>query len=139
MQPDITMPKEVAIKQYTGLLQQTGTSNPTVQILQNTIGTIIWTRTGIGVYIGTLAGAFPTLKTITNPTGQNNAAFIPIGDNSILEYSYCIYRQNENTIRLETFTNADFSHIELSTALPFNENYILVDIKVYNTQTQNNV
>jgi hypothetical protein len=41
-----------------GFITQTGTAVPTVTMLANEIGTIVWTRTAVGVYIGTLAGKF---------------------------------------------------------------------------------
>lgn len=47
-------------KLYTALLTQSGTASPTVDILENTLGgTIVWTRSGIGSYTGTLSGMFP--------------------------------------------------------------------------------
>jgi hypothetical protein len=49
-----------AYKVYTALLTQSGTASPTVDILENTLGgTIVWTRSGIGSYTGTLSGMFP--------------------------------------------------------------------------------
>ncbi len=51
------------VKIYKALISQSGSDAPTVVILENTIGNIVWTRTGDGVYIGTLAGAFNVLKT----------------------------------------------------------------------------
>ena len=49
---------------YTALMSQTGVSAPTAVVLQNTLGgTIVWTRTSPGLYVGTLAGAFPVNKT----------------------------------------------------------------------------
>lgn len=52
------------IKIYTALLTQAGTSAPTVTVLHNTIGNIIWTRNGAGVYLATLTGAFTQNKTL---------------------------------------------------------------------------
>lgn len=49
-------------KVYTATMTQTGTNAPTVTILHNTIGNIVWTRTAEGNYIGTLTGAFPVGK-----------------------------------------------------------------------------
>lgn len=49
---------------YTALISQSGTSDPVVSIIENTIGTIVWTRSGVGAYLGTLTGAFPSTKTI---------------------------------------------------------------------------
>ena len=50
-------------KKYIALISQTGTNAPTVIELENTIGPIIWTRSAVGVYFGTLAGAFTLDKT----------------------------------------------------------------------------
>lgn len=38
-------------------------SAPQSYIFENTIGNIVWTRTGVGTYLGTLAGAFTGWKT----------------------------------------------------------------------------
>jgi len=51
-------------KIYTALLTQSGTGGPSAVILENSIGDIVWTRQSTGVYVGTLAGAFPTGKTL---------------------------------------------------------------------------
>ena len=52
-------------KVYTALLTQTGTNAPVATVLENTLGgTVVWTRTGIGIYNATLNGAFTTNKTI---------------------------------------------------------------------------
>jgi len=48
---------------YKGLITQIGTNDPTVVVLENTIGNIIWTRFNPGEYIGTLAGAYTLNKT----------------------------------------------------------------------------
>jgi hypothetical protein len=52
----------VGYKEYVALLSQSGTSAPTVSVLSNTIGAIVWTRFGMGNYSGTLSSAFPLLK-----------------------------------------------------------------------------
>ena len=42
-----------------------GTDAPVATVLENTLGgTLVWTRTGVGVYEATLAGAFVENKTI---------------------------------------------------------------------------
>lgn len=51
-------------KSYVALITQTGTSAPTLNILENTIGDIVWTRFGVGDYRGTLTGAFINNKVI---------------------------------------------------------------------------
>ncbi len=50
-------------KVYTALITQTGTDDPTVVILENTIGNIVWTRSNPGAYQGYLIGAFTADKT----------------------------------------------------------------------------
>lgn len=51
-------------KIYVALLSQTGTDAPVATVLKNTLGgTIVWTYSNFGRYIGTLAGAF-TANTI---------------------------------------------------------------------------
>ena len=64
-------------KVYTAILTQTGTSAPTAIVLENTIGSIVWSRTVAGGYFATLTGAFITDKTtvlITN--GSSNGTYI---------------------------------------------------------------
>jgi hypothetical protein len=50
-------------KKYIALMTQSGTASPSVVILENTIGDIVWTRTNNGVYMGYLLNAFPENKT----------------------------------------------------------------------------
>ena len=50
-------------KKYIALITQSTTNAPTVIELENTIGPIVWTRTAVGVYFGTLAGVFTASKT----------------------------------------------------------------------------
>ena len=49
----------VAYKKYIATISQTGTADPTVTVLENTIGDIVWTRNAVGVYQGVLSTAFP--------------------------------------------------------------------------------
>lgn len=76
---DSNFQPKLTYKVYTATLNQTGTAAPVPTIMDNSIGSIIWTRTGIGTYSGTLSGAFTTGKTTVflNPafgTGNVNAA-----------------------------------------------------------------
>jgi len=52
-------------KSYVALISQSGTAAPTVTILENTIGNIVWTRFALGDYRGTLTDAFTSGKVIT--------------------------------------------------------------------------
>jgi len=52
-------------KIYNALITQSSTGAPIVTVLgNNTIGTIVWTRTTTGSYVGTLTGAFTASKTM---------------------------------------------------------------------------
>jgi len=62
----------VGYKRYIATISQAGIADPTVTVLENTIGDIVWTRLGVGYYLGTLIGAFPNIsKTycVINQTG----------------------------------------------------------------------
>ena len=50
---------------YTALITQSGGGNPTVTVLENTIGNIVWERSGTGSYTGNLSNAFTLGKTFT--------------------------------------------------------------------------
>lgn len=58
---------------YKATINQDGTAAPTVTILENTIGTITWTRSSAGVYIGTKTGAFTVTKTFYDLTPNDNS------------------------------------------------------------------
>ena len=51
-------------KIYVALLTQTGSSAPTAEVLENSIGEIVWARSTNGTYTATLAGAFTASKTV---------------------------------------------------------------------------
>jgi hypothetical protein len=65
-------------KKYVATVKQTGTSNPVVTVLENTIGTIVWTRDGVGQYIGTLSTAFPTDTKTFTLVGKSNQNFFDL-------------------------------------------------------------
>ena len=44
---------------YIATISQVGTADPTVTVLENTLGDIVWARAAGGRYQGTLTGAFP--------------------------------------------------------------------------------
>lgn len=54
---------EPGYKVYSALIIQSGITAPTVQILKNTLGSIVWTRDDAGEYTATLVGAFTDAKT----------------------------------------------------------------------------
>lgn len=59
-------------KTYVALLSQSGTNAPVATVLENTLGgTVVWSRTGPGRYVATLADAFTVGKTSVLMTGNN--------------------------------------------------------------------
>jgi hypothetical protein len=63
---------------YKAILTQTGTADPVVTILENTLKTnVIWTRDAIGVYYGTLEGGeFNTSTFVLTSLGSAAASII---------------------------------------------------------------
>jgi hypothetical protein len=49
---------------YSAQISQSGSGAPTVTILENTIGDIVWTRDGAGAYTATLADMFPDVTKV---------------------------------------------------------------------------
>jgi len=89
----------VGYKKYIALISQTGTNDPTLSILENTIGDIVWTRGGVGDYSGTLIGAFLQPKTYIifqnfySGTGSHISFIERISDNEI----NIVTKDNTNT------------------------------------------
>lgn len=99
-------------KVYTALVSQSGTSAPTVTVLgDNTIGSISWTRSTTGTYVGTLTGVFTNAKTI---------CFI----NNTVSGSLTLQRSTDNTV---TLTTADLTGTLLDGRLNNNS----IEIRVY--------
>lgn len=76
MNPDITLPKTQKIRVYTANITQTGTNDPTIVILQNTLNyNITWTRFGIGQYQGVITAGEFTPNTTTVDISNNRSTF----------------------------------------------------------------
>ncbi len=71
-------------KVYTALMNQTGTDDPVATVLENTIGSISWSRATNGNYLGSLTGAFPSNKTFLS---LNNPLIIGDEGQIIISYS----------------------------------------------------
>lgn len=101
-----------SVKIYKVLITQTGTNAPTVKILQNTLGEIIWTRNIAGDYIGTGTGLFIAAETATHVANTN----APMST---------FRRLNNDQVGLTTFTGAAALQDGLL-------NQTLLTIEVYN-------
>jgi hypothetical protein len=90
---------QVPYLKYVALISQTGLLDPTVVVLENTIGDIVWTRIGLGGYLGTLAGAF----FIKNTYVIGGSADISAGSGDFATLD--IKRSSNDTIQLFTYDN----------------------------------
>jgi len=90
--------ERIAPKIYTALLSQSGTSAPTATVLgTNEIGSIVWTRSSTGVYVGTLTGAFTSNKIwLICQKGDGSGSFV----NGLLSST------SANTVSLSVTDNA---------------------------------
>jgi len=70
-------------KIFRALVSQTGTADPTLIVLLNTLGGVpTIARTGVGTYVLTLAGAFPQTKSFMQLTSIDQGIRVGIGNNS---------------------------------------------------------
>jgi len=105
-------------KSYVALSNQSGTGVPTVTILENTLGDIVWTRFTAGGYYGTLPGAFLASKTFV--IGGSADITAGGGDFATLD----IKRLDDDRICLYTYDNFTVSDNLL--------NNTSIEIRVYN-------
>lgn len=59
-------------KVYAALLSQTGVLDPSVTLLENTLGSVVWSRVGSGIYQATLTTGFTLNKTVILLGNKNN-------------------------------------------------------------------
>jgi hypothetical protein len=100
-------------QKYIATISQTGILDPTITILENTLGDIVWVRNAAGNYTGSLNGAFPNIDKVylyLSNTQQNNYV--------------SIYWSNANDIGLITY---DFANVGQDNNLVSNT----IEIRVY--------
>lgn len=100
-------------KVYTALITQTGTSAPLSIVLENTLGgTITWTRTGVGAYIGTFSStwiASKTLLMLTNSVAYNaEVQMFVSGTKEIAVFTY-----NAIGVLADTIPSVNPSNLEI--------------------------
>jgi hypothetical protein len=126
------MPEHVQYKTYVAYISQTGTNDPSAHVFQNTLGgEVVWARTNVGRYIGTLAGAFPTNKTIVCPFGDaTNTTFLPIS--SVAVGYFTAWPNSEDTIEVEVIDDlVAYNDVDLSTRIGGNGHGIMIEVRVY--------
>ena len=106
-------------KVYTALLSQIGNAAPTATVLENTLGgTVVWSRTGTGVYNATLNGAFPLGKTTVMPF------FGAINGGVNLSQTISGVRIDNNSVGIRTSAGSTLTDVLLLDAT--------IEIRIYN-------
>ena len=119
-------------KSYVALLTQVGTNPPTANVLENTLGNIVWTRVGVGTYCGTLTGALTTDKTFIPPYSSDfsgSSIFLPLSINGNPQLGWInMYISGTDAIIIDTYDmigRAEWSTIIETSKIP-------IEIRVYN-------
>lgn len=106
-------------KVYTAILTQIGNAAPSAVVLENTLGgTVVWSRTGTGVYTATLNGAFPLGKTTVMPF------FGTINGGVNLSQTISGVRLDNNSVGIRTSAGSTLTDVLLLDAT--------IEIRVYN-------
>lgn len=109
-------------KVYVALLTQSGTNAPVATVLENTlVGTPIWTRTGAGIYVATLVGAFIANKTVTFLQNGNTGDI----DGIVTK----IIRNNQNSVMVVVFGSGTGENYNAGDG---GLNNTAVEIRIYN-------
>lgn len=88
-------------KVYRALVNQISNGAPSAVVLENTVGTIVWTRDDVGEYSGTLTGAF-----VENRTFLLTCALRAAGAaTSIMAIQFA--RVSANVVKLYTFSGGE--------------------------------
>lgn len=96
-------------KVYAAIINQGGGSDPVATVLENTLGgTVVWTRSDVGSYLGTLTGAFLEGKTWTTSLVFTVSSYAKL------------FRNDDDSVRL--FANDGDGEIENTP----------IEIRVYN-------
>jgi len=110
-----------------------GTVAPVATVFQNSIGAIVWTRTSLGKYVGTLANAFTANKTFAVTQSQivSNPAIGANGVNGVQDTNEWPGQQivtvsSVNTIQIDHFVLA-----QSGAATKSDNMKIFLEIKVY--------
>jgi hypothetical protein len=79
-----TAAEAIATKYYSAKITQAAAAAPVATVLKNSLGgTVVWTRSAKGIYVGTLAGAFTVAKTIVFTTDIFSVASVSVAANAI--------------------------------------------------------
>ena len=111
-----------------------GAVAPVATVMQNTIGgNIVWTRTSLGKYVGTLANAFTTNKTFALTQSQivSNPAIGANGVNGVQDTNEWPGQQIVNVTSVNTIQIDHFVLAQSGAATKSDNIKIFLEIKVY--------
>ncbi len=122
---------------YVATMTQSGTSAPSVAILQNTLvdTTPVWTRSGTGDYVLTATASFTNYATKVWISGMSDdanigAPGISLRDvNGVVVGSYKLYIVDADRVKMAIFNTAS-TQVDLSTLIGTTKIY-LPEIRVY--------
>lgn len=109
----------IQYKEYVALFSQTGLTDPEVTELKNAVGEVVWTRESEGVYVGTLAGAFPPGRTVS----PNKFQMLSPPTASDLAMSVSVVTEDSVSVETTTYSTGAFIDGALDATL--------VEIRVY--------
>jgi hypothetical protein len=110
----------IGYKEYSAAFSQTGVNDPEVSVKKNTLGgDVVWTREGVGVYVGTLAGAFPPGRTFS----PNKFQILSPPTASDLAMSVTVATEDSVSVETTTYSTGAFIDGALDETL--------VEIRVY--------
>ena len=114
---------------YTALVTFDGANNPTATVYENTLGgTVVWTRSDVGLYYATLAGAFPAAKTVSLPFSKtptnSQVSTIPIIEVAAgLRFHWWVERVSDDVMSVNIYDGGvDPSDLQFNT---------FIEIRVY--------
>jgi hypothetical protein len=88
-------------KEYVATITQATTGAPVPTVLHNTLGgTLVWSRSGVGTYLATLTGAFPTASKVVILTSVLKTDLDPLNDVPLIAYTV----NNANSLKFYTAT-----------------------------------
>jgi len=101
-----------------------GAVAPVATVIKNTIGDVVWTRTGVGSYVGTLTGAFTEDKTFVS--GQGYSVSTLVGATGNWPTAQSLNSNNADTVSLYNYA------LDLTAGNNLADNVgMFIEIKVY--------
>tara|TARA_R110002050_G_scaffold56627_1_gene127402 strand:- start:419 stop:943 length:525 start_codon:yes stop_codon:yes gene_type:complete len=110
-----------------------GAVAPTATVMQNTLGTIVWTRTSVGKYVGTLLDAFKGTKTLIATQSQivANPSIGANGVNGVTDTNEWPAQVRASVTTVNTVELDHFVLAQTGAATKSDNMKIFLEIKVY--------